>query len=388
VKRKIAIFTGTRAEYGLLYWLMKDIQASETLELQIIAAAMHFSPEFGETWKQIEKDGFHIDAKVEMLLSSDSAVGVAKSIGLGTIGFADALDRLHPDAVVVLGDRFEALALSQTAMVLRIPIVHLHGGEITEGAYDDAIRHAITKMASLHLVAAEPYRQRVIQMGEPPHSVVLVGSIGLDHLYRSSIQSLPELSASLGFTLRKPYFLATYHPVTAADECPEATTSAMLRAFEAFLNHQIILTYPNADNGGREIIPLLEAFASRQTTRVLVVPNLGHHRYLSVLSHSDAMIGNSSSGLVEAPALGIPTVNIGARQKGRLAAESVIHCSPDGGAIIKAIQKALSPEHKAFSKTAHNPYGKGNASHKILSALCTVPLQPKRFFDLPLPHVP
>ncbi len=369
MKRRVAVFTGTRAEYGLLYWLMKDIQASEHLALQVIVSGMHLSPEFGETWKQIAADGFPVDAKVEMLLSSDTPVGVVKSMGLGTIGFADALDRLKPDMLVVLGDRFEALAVVQAALILRIPVAHLHGGEITEGAYDDAIRHAITKMASLHFTAAEPYRQRVIQMGEAPDSVFNVGAVGLDHLLRNAPMPPDALSASLGFTLREPYFLVTYHPVTLAEEDPEISFRALLAALDQFPDHQVILTYPNADNGGRAIIPILEDYARSQPGRVLAIPSLGFRRYLSALGRAAAMIGNSSSGIIEAPAFGVPTVNIGARQLGRLAADSVLHCAPNQAAIADAITTAVSRDFAARCQGVANPYGQGSAAGQIVRVL-------------------
>lgn len=369
MKRKIAVFTGTRAEYGLLYWLMKDIQSSDCLELQLIVSGTHLSPEFGETWRQVEQDGFAIDAKVEMLLSSDTTVGVVKSIGLGTIGFADTLDRLKPDVLVVLGDRFEALAIVQSALIMRIPVAHLHGGEITEGAYDDAIRHAITKMAYLHFVAAGPYRDRVIQMGESPTRVFNVGAIGLDHLLRSPRMSLEELSESLGFALHSPFILATYHPVTLLEEDPTKSFLALLEALNQFPEHQIILTYPNADNGGRAIIPHLEAYANAQPQRVLAIPSLGFRRYLSAISLADVVVGNSSSGIIEVPAFGIPTVNIGARQQGRLAADSVLHCMADAEDIESTLRKALTKEFSDMCKQTINPYGTGNAAQSIVDVL-------------------
>lgn len=383
MKRRIAVFTGTRAEYGLLYWLMKDIQASDVLELQVIVSGMHLSPEFGETWKQVEADGFPLDAKVEMLLSSDTPVGVVKSMGLGTIGFADALERLKPNLLVVLGDRFEALAVAQAALIMRIPVAHLHGGEITEGAYDDAIRHAITKMASLHFTAAEPYRQRVIQMGETPETVFNVGAVGLDHLLRNAPMGQDELSVSLGFTLREPYFLVTYHPVTLADEDPETSFRAMLAALDHFPDHQVILTYPNADNGGRALIPMLEDYARSEPSRVLVIPSLGFRRYLGALGRATAIIGNSSSGIIEAPAFGVPTVNIGARQLGRLAADSVLHCVPDANAIREAIATAVSPDFAIRCKCVANPYGQGSAAEQIVRVLEGRPATfQKHFYDL------
>ncbi len=377
--RKIAVFTGTRAEYGLLYWLLKDLQQDRDIELQLLVSAMHLSPEFGMTYQQIEADGFTITEKVEMLLSSDSPVGTAKSIGLGVLGFADALERMKPDVLVVLGDRFEALAVAQAAMILRIPIAHIHGGEITEGAYDDAIRHAITKLSLLHFTSTEIHRNRVIQLGEHPSRVFNVGAVGLDHLQRSKLLSLAELSASLNFKLEQPYFLVTYHPVTLASEPAKASFENLLNALDAFPQHQIILTYPNADDGGREIIPLLEAYAKKQPTRVLAIPSLGQQRYLSAVKHAAAVVGNSSSGIIEVPSFKVPTVNLGERQRGRLAADSVFSCSSNKAAIIETLQQAF----KSDLSQVVNPYGKGKTSEAILKQLKTADLSVvKTFYDL------
>ncbi|NMY95213.1 UDP-N-acetylglucosamine 2-epimerase [Pseudomonas proteolytica] len=381
--RKVAVFTGTRAEYGLLYWLIHGIETSQHLDLQLIVTGMHLSPEFGETWKQIEQDGFKIDAKVEILLSSDTAVGVVKSMGIGTLGFADALDRLKPDVLIVLGDRFEALAIVQAALIMKIPVAHLHGGEITEGAYDDAIRHAISKMSQLHFVAAEAYRQRVIQMGESPDRVFNVGAIGLDHLVRTPRMDRDELSQSLGFSLKLPFFLVTYHPVTLQGEDPVASFNALLEALDTFPEHKIILTYPNADNGGRAIIPLLQVYTQRQPERVLAIPSLGFQRYLSVVPLASAVVGNSSSGIIEVPAFGVPTVNIGVRQKGRLAASSVLDCEPTAADIKRALDEAVSTQFAASCKTTINPYGQGNASEAIISVLENFDgTSNKSFYDL------
>ncbi|MEJ5864138.1 UDP-N-acetylglucosamine 2-epimerase [Pseudomonas farsensis] len=369
MSKTIAVFTGTRAEYGLLYWLMKEIKASEDLVLQVVVSGMHLSPEFGETWRMIEADGFEIDAKVEMLLSSDTDIGVVKSMGLGLLGFADALGRLRPDCLVVLGDRFEALAITQAALVMRIPVAHLHGGEITEGAYDDAMRHAISKMADIHLVAAEPYRQRVIQLGEAPQRVFNVGAIGLDHVRRTARMGIEALRESLSFNLQQPFILVTYHPVTMADEGPIESFTALLEALDAFPEYQVILTYPNADNGGRAIIPLLEAYAQRQPMRVLAVPSLGFKRYLSVVALAAAVLGNSSSGIIEVPSFGVPTVNIGVRQKGRLAAQSVLHCVPERAAIKAALGRALEHEFAKACRGVDNPYGQGDAAAQITRIL-------------------
>jgi UDP-N-acetylglucosamine 2-epimerase (non-hydrolysing) len=376
--RKIAVFTGSRAEYGLLSGLMRLIADDAELDLSVIAGAMHLAPEFGETWRQIEADGFAIAARVDMLVASDSRVGVAKSLGLGTIGMADALDRLRPDCLVLLGDRFETLAAAQAALILGIPLCHIHGGEITEGAYDDAMRHAITKMAALHFVAAEPFRRRVIQMGTPPSRVFTVGAPGLDAVLGKPARPLSEVAADLGIPLRAPYFLATYHPVTAADEDALAGCKAMLEALASFADHQVILTYPNADHGGRALIGVIEAFVQGRDN-FFVVPSLGISRYQTVLAAADAMVGNSSSGIIEAPGFGVPTVNIGDRQKGRLAAGSVRHVPPTRAAILDGLDWAVSDEGRALAKSVTNPYGTGKAAETIHAILRHVPF-PK---DLP-----
>lgn len=383
MSRKIAVFTGTRAEYGLLYWLMKDIQSDSELRLQLLVSGMHLSPEFGETYHQIEKDGFVINEKVEMLLSSNSAVGTAKSIGAGVLGFADALNRMAPDAIVILGDRFEALAAAQTAMIMRIPILHIHGGEITKGAFDDAIRHAITKLSYLHGTSTEVYRQRVIQLGESPDRVKNVGAIGLDHIARTKLMSMDEVEISLQFELHKPYFLVTYHPVTLGDEPPEQSFQILLKALDEYSEYQVIITYPNADNGGREIISLIEAYAKNQPDRVLAVPSLGYKRYLSIVKNAKAVIGNSSSGIIEVPAFDVPTVNIGLRQTGRLAAKSVIHCKVQKSEIVDAIKFAVLGSYKENDEIIENPYGSGDASSQLVEMLKNLKFNPcKPFFDL------
>lgn len=377
--KKIAVFTGTRAEYGLLYWLLKDIQADPKLELQLLVSAMHLSPEFGLTYQQIEADGFTISEKVEMLLSSNTAVGTAKSIGLGVISFADALERMQPDVLVVLGDRFEALAVAQAAMILRIPIAHIHGGEITEGAYDDAIRHAITKLSLLHFTSSETHKNRVIQLGESPSRVFNVGAVGLDHLKRTTLMPVEALSASLNFTLDQPFLLVTYHPVTLADEPATKSFNSLLSALNQFPDLKVIITYPNADDGGREIIPLLEEYAHNNPNRVLAIPSLGQQRYLSAVKHAAAVVGNSSSGIIEVPSFNVPTVNIGERQQGRMAASSVFSCGATTTAIVNTLQKALSSD---VSKVI-NPYGKGDASEAILEQIKSADLSGvKSFYDI------
>ncbi|PKG37750.1 UDP-N-acetylglucosamine 2-epimerase [Psychromonas sp. Urea-02u-13] len=383
MSKKIAVFTGTRAEYGLLFWLLKDLQNDPEFQLQLLVSGMHLSPEFGETYQQIEADGFVIDEKIEILLSSDSAVGTAKSMGLGVLGFSDALARLQPDLLVILGDRFEALAAAQTAMIMRIPIVHLHGGEITEGAYDDAIRHAITKLSYLHGTSTEEYRQRVIQLGEEPSRVKNVGAIGLDHLQRATFMNEAELSESLNFVLNKPFFVVTYHPVTLGNEAPEESFQSLLNALDEYPDHQVILTYPNADDGGRRIIPILEEYARQNPMRVLAIPSLGQVRYLSSVMHAAAVIGNSSSGIIEVPAFDVPTVNIGSRQKGRLAAKSVLNVEPNQQSISDAIQVAITRTYKQVDEKIHNPYGQGDTSGKVIKMIKSLKFTPsKAFYDV------
>ena len=367
--KKIAVFTGTRAEYGLLYWLLKDIDHDDALELQLIVSGMHLSSEFNQTVQHIEEDGFAIAEKIEMLLSSDSAVGIAKSMGLGTIGYADALARLRPDVLVVLGDRFEALAVAQTALVMKIPMLHIHGGEKTEGAYDDAIRHAITKFSYFHATSTNVHRNRVIQLGEDPERVWNVGAIGLDHIARSEMMSRDELADSLQFDLDSDFFVVTYHPVTLAEEPPKEAFGTLLEALDSFPSYQIILTYPNADDGGRQIMEMLKEYGAANRQRVLTIASLGQQRYLSAIKHCKAVIGNSSSGIIEAPSFSKPTVNIGVRQKGRVAAQSIIHCEPKSPSIRKSIQKAISPEFQEFASSVENPYGQGSASRQIVDIL-------------------
>lgn len=383
MSKKVAVFTGTRAEYGLLYWLLKDIQADKELVLKLLVSGAHLSPEFGSTYIQIEQDGFYIDEKIETLLSSDSAVGVAKSIALGILGFADALERLKPEVLVILGDRSEALAIAQTAMILKIPIVHLHGGELTEGAYDDYIRHAITKLSYLHATSTEQYRKRVIQLGESPERVTNVGAIGLDHLIRSPFLSLNQMAESLNIEINRPYFLVTYHSVTLVDEDPESTFQALLDSLDHFQQHQVIITYPNADDGGRKIINMLASYSQQNRGRVFVIKSLGQQRYLSAIKHADAVIGNSSSGIIEVPSFNVPTVNIGARQKGRLSAKSVIDCGVTQQSITNAIEVAIKGLYKTEGQKIVNPYGKGDVSAKVINMIKSVPKAAvKQFYDL------
>ncbi|BCL71467.1 UDP-N-acetyl glucosamine 2-epimerase [Vibrio nigripulchritudo] len=384
--KKICVFTGTRAEYGLLYWLMKDIDVHPKLELQTLVSGSHCSPEFGLTFQKIVEDGFHIDEKVEMLLSSDSTVGVAKSMGLAVLGYSDSLNRLKPDLLVILGDRYEALAVAQTAMIMKIPIAHISGGEVTEGAYDDSIRHAITKMSHLHFTSNEEYRNRVIQLGEMPSSVYNFGSVGLEHLKRTEIYNEAEFSQSIGFPIESgKFFLVTYHPVTLdSSETPEKTFEAILKALDSFPNYKAIITYPNADDGGRKLIPIIEAYTANNSERVFSIKSLGQKRYYSAVNHCAAVIGNSSSGISEVPSFKKPTINIGSRQRGRVQADSIINCSPTIPSISEAIRTCLSHKFSKSLDAVLNPYGDGNTSADIIDVLVKSSVTDmKKFYDLP-----
>lgn len=384
MSRRICVVTGTRAEYGQLRWVMEGIRETPGLELQLIVTGMHLSSEFGLTYREIEQDGFQIDHKVEMLLSSDSATGVAKSMGLGMIGSGDALQQLQPDLMLVLGDRFEIFSAVAAAMVARVPVAHLHGGETTEGAFDEAIRHSITKMSHLHFVAAEEYRKRVIQLGEQPERVFLVGGLGLDNIKKLELLERPALEESLGFKLGKKNLLVTFHPVTLENATSTDQMTELLAALEALGDTNLIFTMPNADTGGRELIGMIEQYVSSHAN-ARAYTSLGHLRYLSCIRHMDGVIGNSSSGLTEAPSFCKGTVNIGDRQRGRIKADSVIDCSPDRKSISAALTQLFSPEFQMKLKATRNPYGEGGASEKIVQVLQKYPLESimkKSFYNL------
>ncbi|XEI34056.1 UDP-N-acetylglucosamine 2-epimerase [Aeromonas veronii] len=384
--RKIAVFTGTRAEYGLLYWIIKGLHESSEAELQLLVGGMHLSPEFGKTITQIEIDGFPVTDKLEFLLSSDTPVGIAKSMGLALICAADVFERAKPDLLVVLGDRFESMAICQAAMVAQIPIAHIHGGETTEGLIDEAVRHSITKMSHLHFTATEEYRQRVIQLGENPACVFNVGAPGIDSIRALDLLSRGELSESIQFDLTDaPYMVVTYHPVTLSRDGAVEDLKQLLAALREYTEHKFLITYPNADTHGRALIPLLDDFAREYPGRVLLAQSLGQLRYLSALKHCDLVIGNSSSGLIEVPTFKVPTINIGDRQKGRIAGNSVISCNGSRGSIQGAIREALSTSFREKCRNSVNPYGEGGGSSKIVNIILSENLNDlifKSFFDI------
>ena len=387
--RKICVITGTRAEYGLLRWVMQGINDEPDLTLQVIATGMHLSPEFGLTYREIERDGFIIDRKVEMLTSSDTPVGIAKSMGLGLIGFADALTELKPDLIVVLGDRFEIFSAVSAALVARIPVAHLHGGEATEGLIDEAIRHSITKMSHLHFVAAEEYRKRVIQLGEQPERVFLVGGLGIDNIKRLKLFDREALEASLDFKLGSKNLLITFHPVTLEAATASEQMAQLLLALAELTDTQLIFTMPNADTDGRLMIRMVEEFVAKHTN-ARAYNSLGQLRYLSCVSHVDGVIGNSSSGLAEVPSFRKGTVNIGDRQRGRLQATSVINCEPTLQSIATAFKKLYSTDFQRSLNKVRNPYGEGGASEKILQIVKSVwlgDLLKKHFYDFSNPCV-
>lgn len=387
--RKVCIITGTRAEWGLLSPLARSLGERPDVELQIIATNMHLMERYGHTIDRIRAEGFAVDAEVPMEAGSDSEAHTAAAMGSCMQGMAAAFDRLRPDLIVILGDRYEMLAVSSVATVMRIPIAHLHGGEISEGAIDDSIRHAITKLSALHLTSAEPHRLRVIQMGEDPGMVHNVGAIGV--AIALSITPIPkaELEADLGIPLNRRTLLVTYHPVTTDTQSPGYLFGHLLEALSCFPASSIIFTYPNNDARGASIIPMIEAYVSANHGRAIAVPSLGMKRYMSTLHYIGAVVGNSSSGIIEVPSMGIPTVNIGTRQQGRLAAPSVIHCPDSADAITDAIASALSSRTARAAARAENPYYRPDTVALATRIIAETPLDAlshKHFHDLqPLP---
>jgi len=382
--RKVCIYTSGRMDYGLLIGVMKEIVASEALHLQILASGAHLSPEFGMTIQDMQSDGFHPDEEVEILLSSDTPVGVCKSMGLGLIGYGDALQRLKPDILVLLGDRFETFCMAAAAQVCRIPMAHISGGETTEGAIDEAFRHSITKMSHLHFASCEAYRQRIIQLGESPDRVFNVGALGVENIHKTRLMSLAELSESIGFILDGPFFVVTFHPVTLENSTANMQFQALLDALKDFPDYKVIFTKTNPDTDGRVINRLIDDFVEEHADRSAGFTSLGTVRYLSAVKYADAVIGNSSSGIVEVPSLKIPTVNIGDRQKGRVRAASVIDCGTETLAIKTAIKKATNPELKSSLEKMTSPYDQTNTAKQIVERIRIIPLKgilKKQFYD-------
>lgn len=385
MKRKICVVTGTRAEYGLLYWIIKGIHEDPELELQLIVTGMHLSPEFGLTVKEIEKDGFPIADRVEMLLSSDTETAIATSMGLGMIGFAKAYERIKPDILVVLGDRFEILSAVAAVVPFRIPVAHIHGGESTQGAMDELFRHAITKMSYLHFAATEKYCKRIIQMGENPAYVYNFGALGLDNIYKLNLLKKEKLYHELNIPPDKKIGVVTYHPVTLEKDTAESQITEILSSLEHFKNIHWVFTMPNADTGGRIIIKKINDFLEGGSNKGRFFKSLGQLRYISLLKYAEVMVGNSSSGIIEASSFKLPVVNIGDRQKGRIMTKNIINIETcDRVKITAAIKESFSKPFKDSLKQLRSPYGNGTASEQIIKVLKETSMFgiiKKHFFD-------
>jgi len=382
-KRKICVVTGTRAEYGLLYWLMKEINIDNALALQVVVTGMHLSEEFGNTYQQIEKDGFNIDKKVDITLTSDTEVAISKSMGLGVIGFAEVFNKLHPDLIVVLGDRFEIFSAVSAAMIAKIPVAHLHGGEATEGLIDEPIRHSITKMSHLHFAATDEYRNRIIQIGEQPDRVFNVGGLGIDNIIKLKLLSKADFENAINFELGEKNILITFHPVTLEKSTSGIQFQALLDSISELRNTKIIFTKANSDTDGRVINSMIDDYVARHDNTIAFT-SMGQLNYLSALQFMDAVVGNSSSGLMEAPSFKIGTIDIGDRQKGRIKANSIIACSPNKESIDSALVKLYSREFQDIANNVDNPYGDGGASKEIVRIIKDTSLDnivKKSFYD-------
>ena len=382
--RKICVVTGTRAEYGLLHPLLKAVQEEANLKLQLIVTGMHLSPEFGLTYKEIQKD-FKIDKKIEMLLSSDTAVGISKSMGLAQIGFSDAYDELKPDIVVLLGDRYEIFAAASAAMIAQIPIAHLYGGETTQGAFYESIRHSITKMSHIHFVSADEYKNRVIQLGENPKFVFNVGALGVENIKKLNFMSRDEFEKFINFKLNKKNIIVTFHPVTLENATAKAQFDEILSAINELKDTNIIFTKANSDTDGRIINKMIDDYVKKNADRSVAFTSMGQTGYLNALKFVDVVVGNSTSGIMEAPSFKNVTIDIGDRQKGRIKANSVIECEPIKNEILKAFKKAYSKEFQKNLKSISNPYENGNTSSKIVKILKEINLDgilKKKFYDI------
>mgnify|MGYP001184226685 FL=1 len=382
-RRKICVITGTRAEYGLLYWLMKEVKCDADLILQILVTGMHLSEEFGNTYQQIEEDGFVINKKIDILLTSDSELSISKSMGLGIIGFADAFKKLKPDLIVVLGDRFEIFSAVSAAMIAKIPVAHLHGGEATEGLIDEPIRHSITKMSHLHFAATDEYRNRIIQLGEQPDRVFNVGGVGIDNISKLKLLSKIDFENAINFKLAKKNILITFHPVTLEKSTSRIQFQELLDSISELKNTKIIFTKANSDTDGRVINSMIDEYVANRDNTV-AFKSMGQLNYLSALQFMDAVVGNSSSGLIEAPSFKIGTIDIGDRQKGRMKAKSIITCLPNKVSIDSALSQLYSKEFKRIINEVVNPYGTGGASKKIIEIIKNINLDniiKKSFYD-------
>lgn len=385
--RKICVVTGTRAEYGLLSRLMRMIKDSQETQLQVIATNMHLSPKYGNTYKEIEKDGFTIDCKVPIIDENgrNDSLSTVLEMSRGLKGYAEAYQKLNPDMLLILGDRYEMLAAATAALIMRIPIAHISGGAISEGAFDDAIRHSITKMSQLHFTEAEDYRRRVIQLGEQPDRVFHVGALGVENIKKLPLMTKEEIEKEIGFKIDKNTILVTYHPVTLGNHSAEHDIIEFMNALNQRPDVRVIFTMPNSDTGGQAIVDAINAFVANNPERSIAYKSLGVLRYLSVMKEVCAVVGNSSSGLVEVPSFGIPTLNIGDRQKGRLAAESVLNCETDCASILAGLDRVLSLEFLQIASHAHNPYDKEGTAQAIFDVISKYPLEnlnQKHFYDL------
>lgn len=367
---KISIITGTRAEYGLLKPIIDKVYQADNLELQLVVTGMHLSPEFGMTYKEIEDDGYPVTMKIEMLLSSDTPVGITKSMGLAMISFADYYEIYKPDIAVILGDRFEMLAAASAAMIARVPVAHIHGGELTEGLIDEAIRHSITKMSYLHFCATSEYRKRVIQLGEEPCNVYNVGALGVENIKKLPLLNKYELEKSIGFQMEGKVLMVTYHPVTLDGPVSGEQFGNLLEVLSKYKDFRIIFTKSNADTDGRVINGMIDSYVEKNNGRCISFVSMGQLKYLSALKYCYAVVGNSSSGIIEAPSFHIPVIDIGDRQKGRTRAESVIHCDIDVNSIKEAFNKIMSKDCLKKARYCNNPYEKKDTSEKIVGIIC------------------
>lgn len=389
--KRICVLTATRAEYGLLSPLIKKLNREPGFDVRLVVTGMHLSPEFGLTWKEIEADGIHIDKKTEMLLSADTPAAITKSMGVALICFADYFTEINPDALIVLGDRYETLAVCIAAMNARIPVIHIHGGETTEGVIDEAVRHSVTKMSICHFTSTEEYRRRIIQMGEQPSRVFNVGALGVENALHVRLSGRQELESRLGIPLSGVYAVGTFHPVTLERTGTEEQIRELLKALDQNSEITYLFTKANADQDGRIINDLLKKYAEKHNNFFLA-DSLGAKNYLSALKYTSFVIGNSSSGLIEAPAFGIPTINIGDRQKGRIAGKTVINCTPEAKDIDRAVKKAMDKVFRNSLKNAVNPYGDGNTSGRIVDILkqqilCHPVNIKKQFYNIELTNV-